>query len=86
MPKKVKKSHKVAEAGINAFATYCNRHQPYILWREEPKNDFGIDGEVESTSDDNGQDSEATGQIFKIQIKSTEKGSYIKNRGRFFGL
>lgn len=79
MSKYINETHIVGERGANVFADYCNRHKPYLIWRETTKNDFGIDGEVEIT----GQNSEgkriAVGEIIKIQIKSTSKGSYIHN-------
>lgn len=77
MSKVVKSTHVLAERGVNVFADYCNRHQPYIIWREEAKNDFGVDGEVElCVVNDRGQ-TIASGHILKVQIKSTE-GGYIE--------
>jgi hypothetical protein len=39
--------HIIGERGVVEFARYCNRHTPYIIFRETTKSDFGIDGEVE---------------------------------------
>lgn len=78
MAKIVKSTHVLGERGVNVFADYCNRHKPYIIWREEAKNDFGVDGEVElCTINDKGQ-IVASGYILKVQIKSTE-GGYIES-------
>jgi len=57
---------------VNAFADYCNRHQPYIIWREETKNDFGVDGEVELTEITIDGKTKPTSQILKVQVKSTQ--------------
>jgi hypothetical protein len=79
MSKTIQESHIIAERGVNAFADYCNRHNPYMLWRPENINDFGIDGEVELAAKNSNGKVEPTGEIIKIQIKATETGSYIKN-------
>ncbi len=79
MSKTIQDSHIIAERGVNAFADYCNRHNPYMLWRPENINDFGIDGEVELAAKNANGKTEPTGEIIKIQIKATETGSYIKN-------
>jgi hypothetical protein len=76
MSKTVNQTHITGEEGVNAFATYCNKHRPYIIWREETKNDFGIDGEVELTYKNDSGKIEPTGKIIKIQLKSTH-GGYI---------
>ncbi|MBS1977840.1 MAG: DUF4365 domain-containing protein [Bacteroidetes bacterium] len=77
MAKTVSESHITGDKGVAAFHTYCVKHTPYIIWRPETVNDFGIDGEVELTSKNTQGKLEATGEILKIQIKSTLKGSYI---------
>lgn len=79
MSKTIQESHIIAERGVNVFADYCNRHNPYMLWRPENINDFGIDGEVELAAKNLNGKTEPTGEIIKIQIKATETGSYIKN-------
>lgn len=79
MSKTIQESHIIAERGVNAFADYCNRHTPYMLWRPENINDFGIDAEVELAAKNSNGKTEPTGEIIKIQIKATETGSYIKN-------
>lgn len=78
MAKTVLDTHILAERGVNVFADYCNRHIPYILWREEAKNDFGVDGEVELCEINDKKQIEPTGFIIKVQIKST-KGGYIES-------
>lgn len=79
MSKIVRPSHIIGERGVNVFADYCNRHQPYIIWREETKNDFGIDGEVELTEVNEDGKIKPTSQTLKVQIKSTQSSaSYIQ--------
>lgn len=84
MAKIVSENHIRGEEGVNAFATYCNRHKPYIIWREETKNDFGIDGEVELTRVNSNGKTEASGEIIKIQLKSTEGGYITKETDESF--
>jgi len=79
MPKFLNKSQIIGEKGVAAFHDYCANHNPPILWREETKNDFGIDGEIEIVKKNEDGHLEVTGEILKIQLKSTEKGSYISN-------
>lgn len=80
MAKIVRSTHVIGERGVNAFANYCNRHKPYIIFREVTKNDFGIDAEVELTAVNEDGKTEPTGEILKVQIKSTEQdASYIKS-------
>jgi hypothetical protein len=77
MSKYLIKSQIVGEKGVAAFHDYCANHNPPILWREETKNDFGIDGEIELVNKNENGNLEVTGEILKVQIKSTETGSYI---------
>lgn len=79
MGKYISKSQITGEKGVAAFYNYCTKHSPFIIFREESKNDFGIDGEVEFTYTDDNKRIVASGEIIKIQIKSTETGSYIHN-------
>lgn len=79
MAKTIPESHITGDKGVAAFHTYCANHQPFILWRPETVNDFGIDGEVELAAKNSNGKLEATGEILKVQIKSTAKGSYIHN-------
>lgn len=79
MPKYINQSQITGEKGVAAFHRYCTLHSPFIIFREESKNDFGIDGEIEFTYTDANNKKIVTGEIVKIQIKSTEKGSYISN-------
>lgn len=41
---------------------------PYLVYREQPSQDYGIDSEIELF-----QDGHSTGVIFKVQLKGTEK-------------
>jgi len=78
MAKIISPQHITGEKGVVKFASFCINHSPYLIFREESKNDFGIDGEVELSSINNDNKIEATGQILKIQLKSTVNGgSYI---------
>ena len=77
MPKYIQDQHITGELGVNEFENYCLRHNPPILFRSERVSDFGIDGEVELTAFTQEGKKYATGEIIKIQIKSTKAGSYI---------
>lgn len=78
MSKIITPQHITGEKGVVKFASFCVQHSPYLIFREETKNDFGIDGEVELTTINIDNKIEATGQILKIQLKSTKNGgSYI---------
>jgi len=77
--KYINQSQITGEKGVAAFYSYCVQHEPFIIFREESKNDFGIDGEIEFTKIDKHNRKVVTGEILKVQIKSTEKGSYISN-------
>lgn len=67
----------IGEKGVAAFHLYCANHNPPILWREEMKHDFGVDGEIEIVRKNDVGQHVVTGEIMKVQIKSTETGSYI---------
>lgn len=77
MPKYIREQHITGELGVNQFHNYCLRHKPFIIFRAENVSDFGIDGEVELAEYNSEKKLYATGEILKIQIKSTAKGSYI---------
>src|SRR5690349_6191761 len=80
MGKQIRNTHISGEAGVIKFAEYCNRHQPYILFREVLKSDFGIDGEIELTRVNEDRKIEPLGEIMKVQIKTTgSDSSYIRN-------
>jgi hypothetical protein len=80
MGKIVKESYRVGEAGVILFNNYCNEHNPFIIFREVTKHDFGIDGELELTRKNEDGKTEATAEILKVQIKSVNSdNSYIKN-------
>ena len=79
--KKVPESHIIGERGVNAFRTYCNYHNPYIMFRPTSENDFGIDGEVELTEKTEDGKNALGVKMLKVQIKSSKgKGGYIKRR------
>lgn len=75
--KTVQESHITAEKGVVKFNSFCVNHNPFLIWREEAKNDFGIDGEVELTKKTDMGKIEATANVLKVQVKSTRTGSYI---------
>lgn len=77
MSKFVSPSHVTAEKGVIAFANYCVNHNPVILWREETKHDYGVDGEIELTKVTKTGKTEATSKVVKVQLKSTKRKSYI---------
>lgn len=85
MSKFVSPSHVTAEKGVIAFANYCVNHSPVILWREETKHDYGVDGEIEITEITKAGKIEATSKVVKVQLKSTKMKSYIaKETGTSF--
>ena len=77
MGKIVPQQHVTAEKGVVKFATYCANHNPIILFREESKHDYGIDGEVELTVVNEDGKTETLAEIIKVQLKSTKTKSYI---------
>lgn len=77
MAKYIPEQHITGELGVNKFHHYCLQHKPHIIFRSEVANDFGIDGEVELAAYNKDKKQYATGEIIKVQIKSTVKGSYI---------
>ncbi|PQJ77685.1 DUF4365 domain-containing protein [Polaribacter porphyrae] len=79
MPKIVSDQHITGEKGVANFQLYCINHSPTLLFREEQKYDYGIDGEIELTKITNDGKKEATGEIIKVQLKSTKEKSYICN-------
>ncbi|MFN8296360.1 MAG: DUF4365 domain-containing protein [Chitinophagales bacterium] len=77
MSKLVNDSHLIGREGVHAFGKVC--HEQGIIFREEAVNDFGIDGEIELTRINDAGKREVTGEILKVQIKSTNsEKSYIK--------
>lgn len=79
MGKIVGKNHIIAEKGVVKFSSYCINQKPEILFREETKHDYGVDGEIELTRKNEEGKIEATGEIIKVQLKSTELKGYITN-------
>jgi hypothetical protein len=80
MGKIVRNTHISGEAGVIKFAEFCNRHKPYIFFREVLKSDFGIDGEIELTRTNEENKIEPLGEIIKVQIKTVSSdNSYIRN-------
>jgi uncharacterized protein YktA (UPF0223 family) len=63
--------------GVNAFEKYCLDHNPILIWREETKNDFGIDGEIEFTYRTPNGKIAVEGKVIKVQLKSTKLKGYI---------
>lgn len=80
MSKIVLQTHIRGEAGVIKFAEYCNKHNPYIIFREVVKNDFGVDGEIELTRVNEERKIEPMGEILKVQIKTNgTDNSYMRN-------
>ena len=80
MSKQIQNTHISGEFGVIQFAKYCNQHNPYIIFREISKSDFGIDGEVELTRVNEDRKTEPLGEIMKVQIKTVSSdNSYIRN-------
>lgn len=79
MSKIVSQQHITCEKGVTNFNLFCLNHSPELLFREEQKYDYGVDGEVELTRFTSNGKREATGEIIKIQLKSTKEKSYITN-------
>jgi hypothetical protein len=80
MPKIVNDTHIIGERGVIRFHDYCNSHYPYICFREVLRNDFGIDGEVELVRINEEGKKEMTGELLKVQIKSSFGSGYLKKR------
>lgn len=80
MAKIVQESHIIGAKGVNAFERYCLNHSPLLVWREETKNDYGIDGEIEFTYQTEDNKTAVSGKIIKIQLKSTEKKDIYRER------
>jgi hypothetical protein len=40
--KHINQSQIIGEKGVAAFYYYCVQHTPFIIFREESKNDFGL--------------------------------------------
>lgn len=79
MSKIIREEYITGEKGVAEFNLFCANHSPFLIFREEAKHDFGIDGEIELTRITDNRKTEATAQILKIQLKSTLTGSYINN-------
>ncbi len=79
MGKYVSEQHITAEKGVSKFQSFCANHNPILLFREETKHDYGIDGEVEITRKTINGKIEATSEILKIQLKSTKLKGYISS-------
>lgn len=80
MGKVVSDTHIIGERGVIRFHDYCNNHFPYICFREVLRNDFGIDGEIELVKINDEGKKEMTGELLKVQIKSSSGSGYIKRR------
>ncbi|MEP2669088.1 MAG: DUF4365 domain-containing protein [Cyclobacteriaceae bacterium] len=80
MGKIVNDTHVIGERGVIRFHDYCNNHFPYICFREVLRNDFGIDGEVELVRINDEGKKEMTGELLKVQIKSSFGSGYLRKR------
>lgn len=79
MTKIVSDTHIIGDRGVISFRNYCNRHEPLIIFREIKEHDYGIDAEIEKVNFKEGK-KVASGEILKIQLKSTAKqNSYMRN-------
>jgi hypothetical protein len=80
MTKFISPSQIVGDKGVAKFHSYCVKHDPYIIFREKSKHDFGIDGEIELVRKNEENKNEVTGEIIAVQIKSSYTNSgYIKS-------
>jgi len=78
MGKIVQPAHIIGESGVIKFKEYCNKHQPFIIFREIKEHDYGVDGEIEIVKFVNDKQI-ASGQVIKVQLKSTaHQNSYIR--------
>lgn len=79
MAKYISISQIVGDKGVAKFHSYCVKHDPYIIFREKSKHDFGIDGEIELVRKNEEGKNEVTGEIIAVQIKSSYTNTgYIK--------
>ncbi|MDF1546633.1 MAG: DUF4365 domain-containing protein [Bacteroidales bacterium] len=79
MTKYISKSQIVGDKGVAKFNSFCVNHDPYIIFREKSKHDFGIDGEIELVRKNEENKFEVTGEIIAVQIKSSYSNTgYIK--------
>lgn len=80
MGKTVQQAHITGESGVIKFKDYCNRHKPFIIFREIKEHDYGVDGEVELVKLVN-EKLVASGKVIKVQLKSTASvNSYIRSK------
>lgn len=77
MSKIIREEYITGEKGVAEFNSFCANHSPFLIFREEAKHDFGIDGEIELTRRTENGKIEATASVLKIQLKSTKTESYI---------
>lgn len=82
MGKIIQEEYITGEKGVAEFNSFCTNHEPFLIFREEAKHDFGIDGEIEVTRRTDFGKIEATGKVIKVQLKSTKKESYIANNNK----
>jgi len=79
MGKYISKAHITGDRGVIKFKEYCNKHNPFIIFREIKEHDYGIDGEIETVRYVEDK-MVASGNVLKVQLKSTASvNSYIKN-------
>nr|WP_121271758.1 DUF4365 domain-containing protein [Pedobacter schmidteae] len=80
MAKYISPAHITGDSGVIKFRQYCNKHNPYIIFREIKEHDYGVDGEIELVKFER-EKMAVSGQIIKVQLKSTgSSNSYIKNQ------
>jgi len=66
---KYSESHMIGLIATSKFAEFCMKQKPFIIWRENSGIDYGYDGEIEFTTQVNGQYI-PSGIIQKVEIKS----------------
>jgi len=74
MPKK-HRSHDIEDESIDRFKALL---PSWLIYREKPKKDYGIDGEVEEFDSDD----ETTGLVFLTQLKGTDERNLKKALAR----
>lgn len=66
---KYSQNHMIGLIATSKFSEFCVMHDPFIIWRENSGIDYGYDGEIEFTTEVNGQ-FVPTGAIQKVEIKA----------------
>jgi len=71
---KVTKTNIICRKGVTILQMYIER-KGWLFRRQDGETDFGVDGEIELVSNN-----QVTGQLFKIQIKSTQNIVWNNNQ------